>query len=63
MWAQRDQARQQVRSLGAQVKASRAAPTRADWALAPKSVRSPVAGLVQDTLFYQGDWVPAGSPV
>jgi HlyD family secretion protein len=53
----------QIRAAEAQVKASQAALARAEWALAQKSVRSPVTGLVQDTLFYLGDWVPAGSPV
>jgi HlyD family secretion protein len=53
----------QIRAAEALVKAARAALSRAEWALAQKSVKAPVAGLVQDTLYVQGEWVPAGSPV
>jgi HlyD family secretion protein len=43
--------------------AARAALAQADWKLAQKSVRSPVTGLVNDTNYVLGEWVPAGSPV
>ena len=36
---------------------------QADWKLAQKARRAPQAGLVQDTFFVQGEWVPAGKPV
>lgn len=55
--------REQVRSLEAQVKALSAVLKQAEWKLAQKSVNAPVTGLVQDTLFVPGEWVPAGSPV
>jgi HlyD family secretion protein len=53
----------EIRAAEAQVAASRAALARADWSLAQKSVKAPVAGLVQDTLYVLGEWVPAGNPV
>ena len=53
----------EIRAAGAEVAASRATLARAEWSLAQKSVKAPVAGLVQDTLYVQGEWVPAGSPV
>ncbi|MDD5330515.1 MAG: HlyD family efflux transporter periplasmic adaptor subunit [Sulfuricella sp.] len=53
----------EIRAAEAEVAAARATLARADWSLAQKSVKSPVAGLVQDTLYVQGEWVPAGSPV
>jgi len=52
-----------VAQLAAQVGAMRAALAQADWALAQKSVTAPVAGLVNDTNYVVGEWVPAGSPV
>jgi HlyD family secretion protein len=45
------------------VAAARAAVTQAAWRLEQKSVAAPVAGLVQDTFFVEGEWVPAGRPV
>jgi len=53
----------EIIAAGAEVEAARASLARADWSLAQKSVKAPVAGLVQDTLYVQGEWVPAGSPV
>ena len=47
----------------AEVAAARAAVAQAAWRLEQKSVTAPVAGLVQDTFFVEGEWVPAGRPV
>ncbi|WP_420994644.1 HlyD family secretion protein [Cupriavidus sp. 30B13] len=47
----------------AQVAAARAALAQADWKLSRKTVSAAQAGLVYDTPFRLGDWVPAGSPV
>ena len=33
------------------------------WRLAQRAVAAPAAGLVHDTYYVVGDWVPAGSPV
>ena len=47
----------------AQVEAARAALAQAEWRLSRKTVSATQAGLVYDTPFRLGDWVPAGSPV
>lgn len=47
----------------ATVKAAEATVAQAKWELAQKQVHSPNKGLVYDTLFRQGEWVAAGSPV
>jgi HlyD family secretion protein len=46
-----------------EVAAARAALEQAAWRVAQKTVEAPVAGLVQDTFFTEGEWVPAGRPV
>ncbi len=43
--------------------AARAALAQAAWRLDQKSVAAPVTGLVHDTFFVEGEWVPAGRPV
>lgn len=53
----------QIRAQAAQVAAAKAALAQAEWKLAQKSVTAPKAGLVADTLYREGEWVPAGSPV
>jgi HlyD family secretion protein len=45
------------------MEAAKAALAQAAWRLEQKSVAAPVAGLVQDTFFVAGEWVPAGRPV
>jgi HlyD family secretion protein len=37
--------------------------TKAEWDLAQKKQTAPQAGLVFDTLYRQGEWVPAGRPI
>jgi HlyD family secretion protein len=54
---------QQVKAQAAQVEAARAALAQAQWKLDQKSVRAPKAGLVYDTMYRLGEWVPAGSAV
>lgn len=53
----------QIRAQSAEVAAAKAALAQAEWRLAQKSVTAPKAGLVADTLYREGEWVPAGSPV
>jgi HlyD family secretion protein len=53
----------QRRAQAAQVDAARAALAQAEWTLAQKRLAAPAAGLVFDTLYRVGEWVPAGSPV
>ncbi len=45
------------------VAAARAAVEQAAWRLEQKSLVAPASGLVQDTFFVEGEWVPAGRPV
>ena len=53
----------QVLAQRAQVAAAKAAVDQMEWRLRQKAVVAPVAGLVFDTLYVQGEWVPAGRPV
>jgi len=53
----------QQRAAAAAVGAARARLEQAQWALAQKSQAAPVSGLVFDTLFESGEYVPAGRPV
>jgi HlyD family secretion protein len=55
--------KQQIQAQEAQVEAARAALAQAQWRLDQKQVRAPYAGLVFDTMYRSGEWVPAGSPV
>ncbi len=45
------------------VDAERAALAQAAWRLEQKSIAAPASGLVQDTFFVEGEWVPAGRPI
>jgi len=53
----------EIRAAEAEAAAARAALAQADWRLRQKAVTAPAAATVVDTLFVQGEWVPAGSPV
>jgi HlyD family secretion protein len=53
----------QIRAQGAQVAAARAAQSQAAWRLDQKQVAASQAALVADTLYREGEWVAAGSPV
>ena len=52
-----------IEAQEAAVRAARAAVSLARWDLEQKRIEAPAAGLVYDTLFRQGEWVPQGSPV
>lgn len=54
---------EQIAAQRAQVSAAQAAVEQADWRLQQKTVAAPVAGLVFDTLYREGEWVAAGKPV
>ena len=47
----------------AEIETARAALAQSAWRLAQRSLAAPVSGLVQDTYFVEGEWVPAGRPV
>lgn len=53
----------QIRAQAALVDAAEAALAQANWQLARKTVAATLAGRVTDTLFREGEWVPAGGPV
>jgi len=54
---------EQIRAQTSQVAATRAAADQTRWRLDQKRAAAKQAGLVVDTLFREGEWVPAGSPV
>lgn len=53
----------EIRAAEADAAAARQSLAQADWKLRQKTVASTVAGVVNDTLFVRGEWVPAGAPV
>jgi HlyD family secretion protein len=53
----------EIRAAQAAAAAAREALAQAEWRLEQKSLRAPRDGRVTDTLYLQGEWVPAGSPV
>ncbi|MBA2252869.1 MAG: HlyD family efflux transporter periplasmic adaptor subunit [Nitrospirales bacterium] len=53
----------QIASAEANLRAVEAALTKAEWDLSQKGQTAPQAGLVFDTLYREGEWVPAGRPV
>lgn len=53
----------EIAAARSSMQAAQAAVAQAQWRLDQKSVKSPVTGLVHDTLYAAGEWVPAGSPV
>jgi HlyD family secretion protein len=53
----------QVAAAEAEVRGKEAALAKAEWDLAQKRQVAPKAGLVFDTLYREGEWVPAGRPV
>ena len=53
----------QIRAQDAQVAAARAASNQSGWRLDQKHVSATEGGLVVDTLYREGEWVPAGSAV
>jgi HlyD family secretion protein len=54
---------EQIRAQSATAAAARAALDQAEWKLRQKAVAASCAGLVFDTLYREGEWVPAGNPV
>ncbi len=54
---------EQIKAQAANVAAARAALEQAEWKRNQKAVAAPGSGLVFDTLYREGEWVQAGSPV
>ena len=53
----------QISAAEANVRALEAALKKAEWELAQKRQAAPDDALVSDTLYREGEWVPAGRPV
>lgn len=53
----------QLKVQKAQVAAAKAALDQANWKLSQKTINTTRAGLVFDTLYREGEWVTAGSPI
>jgi HlyD family secretion protein len=53
----------EIRAAEAEAAAARESLAQAEWKLKQKTVASTVTGIVSDTLFVRGEWVPAGAPV
>ncbi|MCX5644350.1 MAG: HlyD family efflux transporter periplasmic adaptor subunit [Phycisphaerae bacterium] len=53
----------QIAAAQANVRTLEATVAAAEWSLSQKSQAAPQAGLVFDTMYRQGEWVPAGRPV
>ena len=53
----------EIRAAEADARAAHEVVAQSDWRLAQRAVAAPAAGLVHDTYYTVGDWVPAGSPV
>lgn len=53
----------EIRAAEADARAASDALAQADWRLAQRAIAAPVAGVVHDTYYVLGDWVPSGSPV
>ena len=53
----------QIRAQNAQVAAARAVSSQSAWRLDQKRGVAAQGGLVADTLYREGEWVPAGSPI
>jgi HlyD family secretion protein len=53
----------EIAAARAEVDAARHALEQSRWRLDQKRTAAPAAALVHDTLFSQGEWVPAGAPI
>ncbi|MES9994521.1 HlyD family efflux transporter periplasmic adaptor subunit [Desulfovibrio aminophilus] len=53
----------EIRAAEAEVRAARSRLDQARWNLEQKTQAAPASGLVFDTLYRAGEWVPAGRPV
>lgn len=52
-----------IAAAQAEVKAAEAALARAEWSVAQKTQTAPQAGLVYDTIYRAGEYVPAARPI
>ncbi|MEO8003614.1 MAG: HlyD family efflux transporter periplasmic adaptor subunit [Betaproteobacteria bacterium] len=55
--------RKRVGGESEEIETLKAEVAEAEWKLMLKSAAAPVGGVVTETLYSKGDWVPAGAPV
>jgi HlyD family secretion protein len=53
----------EIAAAQADVEAARAVLAQSDWRLQQRAIAAPMKALVHDTLYSEGEWVNAGSPV
>ncbi|HVP08439.1 MAG TPA: HlyD family efflux transporter periplasmic adaptor subunit [Burkholderiales bacterium] len=53
----------EIAAAQAEIGAARAVLAQSDWRLEQRSIAAPMKALVHDTLYSEGEWVAAGSPV
>ena len=53
----------EIATAAREVDVAKAVVAQSDWRIAQKSMTAPVAALVENTYFAQGEWVPAGQPI
>jgi HlyD family secretion protein len=53
----------EIRAAEADAKAAREVLAQTEWRLAQRAIAAPASGLVHDTYYNAGDFVPSGSPV
>lgn len=53
----------QIKAQAAAVASARAALDQAEWKLNQKAITATRSGLVFDTMYREGEWVPPGSPI
>lgn len=53
----------EIKAAEKEVEAAHAVVRQAQWRLNQKFIKSPVKGLVFDTLYVVGEWISAGSPI
>ena len=53
----------EIAAAQADVEVARAVLAQSDWRLQQRAIASPATALVHDTLYSEGEWVNAGSPV
>ena len=53
----------EIRAAQAEVEAAREAVNQAAWRQSQRASVAPAAGMVHDTFFAEGEWVPAGRPI
>ena len=54
---------EEIAAAKREIDAAKAVLAQNDWKVAQKSMIAPAAGVIENTYFSRGEWVPAGQPV